>query len=407
MIKDFDGKLTAEELKRLREALVSEKEIRKIEDFLEKYKSQLSGFVDIVGDDFIPSKLFPFNMKHLGKLLDSDVDKVLGKTSLKLRHMTIGKLIKKLGYKFMSSDQVFENRNELRNPNDTTPDKGIILPNEPVLWTPNHHFKDDALASIVAAKRPLCLLFGSIPLYFNTSDGILAYLVGSILVNRKSSESKKASVAKLERAIDFGSDVLYYPEGVWCKSPNNYLLDFWNGVYRVANEKGIKVVPMVHYIKDATQKIPKEINPIHTVIDDPIDLTKFTEKEGLSYLRDVIATWYHLMMEKYGKMTRDELMEFYKQRAILNGAKEEDLENGFTSHDAYEIYLKDLLTTVTGYDSSIEAGPADFRPKDKVRPEDVFENIAKASITPENCGDVLYAQKLVKQRKLEDYQRRF
>ena len=59
------------------------------------------------------------------------------------------------------------------------------------------------------------------------------------------------------------------------------------------------------------------------------------------------------------------------------------------------------------YDSSIERS-SDFRPKDKVRPEDVFESIAEIdNITARNVNDVIYAQKLVRQRKREDIQRRF
>ena len=42
------------------------------------------------------------------------------------------------------------------------------------------------------------------------------------------------------------------------------------------------------------------------------------------------------------------------------------------------------------------------------RPEDVFENIANIeNINVNNVNDVVYAQKLVRQRKREDIQRRF
>ena len=32
--------------------------------------------------------------------------------------------------------------------------------------------------------------------------------------------------------------------------------------------------------------------------DDPIDITNMSEKEALKYYRDVLATWYYIMMEK-------------------------------------------------------------------------------------------------------------
>ena len=42
----FDGKLTTEQLKELRARLVSEKQIRKIEEYLMKYKDHLSDYTD-------------------------------------------------------------------------------------------------------------------------------------------------------------------------------------------------------------------------------------------------------------------------------------------------------------------------------------------------------------------------
>ena len=61
----FDGKLTDEELKRLQDASFTEEQIREIEDFLETNKNVLSGFLDIVGDDLVPTEQFFFNIKHM------------------------------------------------------------------------------------------------------------------------------------------------------------------------------------------------------------------------------------------------------------------------------------------------------------------------------------------------------
>ena len=251
-MEKFDGKLTEEELLRLRDASFTEKQIRAICDFVEEYKDYLSGLSDLVGDDLVPSNLFCFNIKHIGKLLDGDPDNVLSKFGVKLRGLTTARLVRLLGANFMTSKQVFENRNELLNKTDANgkyiADNGIKLPKEPVIWASNHHFKDDALASVRAAKRPVYIMFGSIPLYFNTFDGILAFLIGSILINRKVKESKRASIPKVNKAIDFGADILWYPEATHNKTANKLILDIWNGIYRVANEKGTKVVPAIHYI---------------------------------------------------------------------------------------------------------------------------------------------------------------
>lgn len=405
--QNFNGKLTQEEIEMLRNSLISEKQIREISVFLENHKDSLTGFCDLVGDDKIPTKQFFFNIKHIGHLLDNNPDKVLNQVGIRLRGMTTARLVKLLAQNFMTSKQVFEDRNELLHYKTTdmsVRDKGIELPKEPVIWAPNHHFKDDALASVRAAQRPVTMMFGSIPLFFNTTDGVLSYLIGAILINRKSKASRDASILKAKRAIELGSDLMWCPEGVHNKTANLLTLELWKGIYRVANEKGIKVVPVIHYIFDPTQKIiPHELNPIHTVVDDPIDFTQFSEKAGLEYLRDVLSTWYYLMMERYGKTTRKELMDAYQKRAIYYGAREDFKDNPITAHEIGVIYNLDLRSTVSGYDRSIEAA-ADCRPSSIVRPENVFENI---SANQANIGHALYAANLVRERRREDYQRIF
>ena len=87
---------------------------------------------------------------------------------------------------------------------------------------------------------------------------------------------------------------------------------------------------------------------------------------------------------------------------------EEDLEKKeLTSHEAFELYLEDLLETVDWYDSEIELN-YDYQPRDIIRPEDAFSAIANISNSNyNNVWNVIEAKKLVKERKLENYQRRF
>lgn len=411
----FDGKLTTEEILKLMQAGVTTTEIMQIEEFLTKYKDSLTSFIDVVGDDFIPTKQFYFNIKHIAHLLDNDPNKVLSRFGVLARNLTTARLVKALAPNFMNSKQIIESKNKMLlskedwlNNTPVLKDKKIVLPKEPVLWISNHHFKDDALASVRVA-RPVHIVFGSIPLYFNTFDGILTYLIGALLVNRKSENSRHATPEKIKKAIDYKSDILWYVEGVHNKTPNQLTIEFWEKFYDIAIEKNVKVMTISHYIKDPTQKIPKEENPIHTIVDGPFDLTQFSKKEGVAFVRDNISSWYMLMAEKFGDMTREDLLAYYQNRAIeIYGAKKEDFEKRLiSSHEAFEIYCKDYKTTVTGYDSTIEAKNADYRDKENIRPEDAYSAIAKLNSTNKNVWDVLEAQELVRTRKREDYQRRF
>lgn len=405
----FDGSLTKEELTNLKEAGFSVKEIEFIKESVYKYKDYLSGFVDLIGDNPAPSKMFLHNIKHYGYLLQNNPEKVINKESVLLRKYITGQIIKKAGSLFLESKQIFENRKYLLNNSDKKDNK-ILVPKEPVIWTPNHHFKDDALSTLIAAKRPSYMVFGSLPEFFNTFNGILAYLEGVLLINRKVESSRKSLEPKIDKAISLGADIFLCTEGVWNKTVNQYLLETWHAVYRRAIENGTKVIPIIHYVYDPSRVIDKKINPIHTVVDDPIDFTHFSEKEGLKYYRDVMATWYHLMAEKYGQTTREELMEYYANRALNYNDKlsKEDFEKReITAHEAWQVFLLDLLQTANWYDSSIELS-ADYRDKNIIRPEEAFKSIANINNTKlDNVWNVLEAKKLVKTREIEDYQRRF
>lgn len=357
-----------------------------LEKIIRKYERNITGITDLTAERD-PSLIFFVLINTLGYLLKNEPEAVLSKNGVRLRRSVNG-IIKKLGVNFLSCPQIIENRHVLKDPESNLKDNGIVLPKEPVIWAPNHYFKDDTLASIIASYRHSYILFGSLPQFFNTFDGITAWLNGVVMTNRKVKESKKASVAKAVKAMEYGADLLVFSEGVWNKSPNRLLLDFWPGIYRIAKETGAYVVPMAHYIEDFTNQ--RENNLIHTVIDDPIRIDDLSEKSGLEYLREVIATWYYLMMERYGQSTR-----------------QQELSTITNSIVAWEGKLHDLVRTTDRYDKEIELC-ADFRPKNILLPETVFEPIANIeNITLENIAHMVYADKLVALRKNIDYQRNF
>ena len=358
---------------------------KQLEKILTKYEGKIKNKDDLLaGED--PSLLFYLLANKFDYLL-TDNPNVITEESVKLRKK-INFLIKKLGPSFLSAKQVFEDREKLLDPETDKVDCGIDLPESPVIWAPNHSFKDDTLASVLATDRHAYILFGSLPQFYNTFDGITAWLNGVAMTNRKIGSSRKASVEKSIQIIENGADLLMFSEGVWNKTPNQLLLDLWPGIYNIAKETGCPIVPVAHYIEDAEQS--KEGNIIHTVVDDPFYVDNMTQDEALNLLRDRIGTWYYLMMEKYGKSTRKEVIGDYD-----------------SSVEAWEEHLKRRVRTADRYDEEIEF-TADYRKKDIVRPETVFESIANIeNITVDNVDHVLYAKQLVKTRKENDFQRRF
>lgn len=117
-------------------------------------------------------------------------------------------IIKMVESAFLPCQQIFENRNLLRSPEQSpTPDSGIMLPDEPVIWMPNHGFRDDPFASVLAAQRHAYMVFGSLLQFYNTVDGITSWLNGLIMINRKVARSRKSSVAKADQVLQRGTDI--------------------------------------------------------------------------------------------------------------------------------------------------------------------------------------------------------
>lgn len=305
-------------------------------------------------------------------LLSCDPDKTISKSSIRARKI-LHPILLRLLPAFLEYGQVIERK--------------IDLPQETVIWCPNHSFKDDVAASIGTAGHAY-VLFGSFPMFFNTFDGVGAYINGVALCNRKSRPSKLAAQETAKRLLNMGMDMLVFPEGVWNKTPDKLLLPLWPGAYRLARETGCKIVPVIHYLADPHKKYAG--NVIHTVIADPLSMEGLSEQEGQALLRDTMATWYFYLMEKYGQTTREELLDGFE-----------------TADDAWESYMKIHTGCVKYYDREIELC-ADYRPKQLVRPEDVWQSVANIqNIHAGNASHVRYARALVEREKRRDFQRRF
>ena len=256
------------------------------------------GKEDLYGDE-APSILFHTLTSLFGYLLEDEPEKSVSFMGTKIRK-PLNKLIRVVGPYFLTN-QVIEDRNLLQDPNSTEKDLGISLPKEPVIWAPNHRFQGDPLASLIAAQRYAYVVVGNLPQFYNTLDGVLSWLNGVVLVNRKDKNSRMASVEKSKKVLDYGTDLILFPEGTVNKTPHTLSLKLFPGIYRIAKEKNVKIVPIVQYKRSFNKD---EVR--HIVVDDPIDVSNMNEEEALNYIRDVYAYWYYLMMDRYGQSTREE-----------------------------------------------------------------------------------------------------
>lgn len=331
-----------------------------------------------------PSVLFRPMVGLLSHLLTGQPEDLLSRGSMGLRRL-IHPIIKLVGPLLLEHPHVFEDPDALMGqPKSKEKQK---LPDTPIIWCANHRFKDDILCTVLSSRHGY-ILFGSLPAFFNTFDGVAAYLNGVILCNRKIKARKHIAQATTIRALNMGKDMIIFPEGVWNKHPNTLILALWHGIYRAAKETGASIVPVIHYLAEPQKK--HKTNKIHTVVGDPISVAHLTEDEAIALLRDTMATWYFLLMERYGRTTREELLSGYD-----------------SADEAWADFLRVHTGRIQYYDKEMECA-ADYRPRSIARPEAVWQAVADIQhIHQGNVLHVQYARELLMKQKQLDYQRRF
>ena len=320
---------------------------------MKSFDGSITGSADLLGKAS-PSLLFPFMSRIGRRLLKCEPQELSGKKSRFLRrYFQFGRLL-------APTSMVYRQIIEGKRPE---------LSKEPVIWCANHSFKDDVAATIHVARHAY-VFFGSLPIFFNTFDGLGIWLNGCA-----------------SRLLEKGTDLILFPEGVWNITPEKIILDLWPGAVRLAQEQRVKIIPIVHYLRDPHQKY--QGNVIHTSIGEPLCMDGMTEEEGIILLRDTMASMYYELMDQYGHSTRAELLSGYK-----------------TADEAWSEYM-DVHTSLKYFDTEIESA-ADYRSRRIVHPADVWQNVAAIeNLNSGNMTHVLYARELLRHEKRRDFQRNF
>ena len=120
------------------------------------------------------------------------------------------------------------------------------------------------------------------------------------------------------------------------------------------------------------------------------ELRELSDEELTQYYHELIATYYN-------ELTR-ETPELSAREIILRG-----YNNALT---AWEAYQKDLMDTVARYDLKVETS-SHYQPKEVITAYDVYKDIANLTITEANKDTVMYAKKLVRDFKRNDFQSRY
>lgn len=207
------------------------------------------------------------------------------------------------------------------------------LPKGPKIFAVTHTYSREDIAWAISFAGEQSYMFTNAwreLLY--TSDGIALWASGIILVDRYDKENRAASVEKAKRVLDLGGNVMIFPEAVWNMSPNLIVRKLFPGVYRIAKECKVPVIPISTMMYG---------NKFYVSRGKAIHLDSMEQREAITYLRDNMATLKWEIMEAYGSSTRKELLgektpeEYWEDHLESYIAKQEIYEREEENHAHY------------------------------------------------------------------------
>jgi 1-acyl-sn-glycerol-3-phosphate acyltransferase len=151
--------------------------------------------------------------------------------------------------------------------------------NKPHIFICNHQSTLDIAVAFVAIPKPLRFVAKKELLYVPFL-GWYMWATGMIFVNRKKSEEARKSLERAGKIIREGADVIAFAEGT--RSEEGEILPFKKGIFVVALEAGVPIVPMS--IEGTRFVMPKNtfrIRPhqIDVVFGKPIETKDLTYEQ--------------------------------------------------------------------------------------------------------------------------------
>jgi 1-acyl-sn-glycerol-3-phosphate acyltransferase len=159
--------------------------------------------------------------------------------------------------------------------------KAEMPKDKPVIYASTHGFKDDTLNAIVLTSKPSYILLAALDEFYNTIDGILAWLIGVILVDGTDKGSRAASLAKMELAMEYEASILMFPEGAWNLTDSLLVQKLYSGIYNLATQSNALVAPIATHIEGKN---------CYAILDEAFDISAHEMDEGIRILRDKLAT---------------------------------------------------------------------------------------------------------------------
>jgi len=189
--------------------------------------------------------------------------------------------------------------------------------NKTYVFACNHSFDEDVISILQSLDRNAYVLNGSTDQTEHNPVFLAVWLNGMVYVNRLNNESRNNSVLKMKKLLKSGTSVMMFVEGGYNNSENQFINPPFPGVYTLAKEENVEVVPVISF-NDYDWETQSFDGNIYIRMGKPIPLAEYEKYEGLNHLRDVMSTMmYDIINEHVDQVERKTLgenpREYYMQ----------------------------------------------------------------------------------------------
>ena len=183
----------------------------------------------------------------------------------------------------------------------------------PVIYAVNHTNCADIPITCRVIRRHAWVLIGKQRL--PATDRLFFLLNGAIWVDRNNQQDRHRSKEKIQRHLQSGKSLIWFPEATWNLSDNLLMLPMRWGIIDCSQKCNAPIVPIVlDYAPDrlhCTVRIGEPFNP------DGMSLA-----DGICILRDRMAELRWSLWEQKGIMQRNLLNPVAERTAIMKAVEE-------------------------------------------------------------------------------------
>ena len=183
----------------------------------------------------------------------------------------------------------------------------------PIIFVSNHATSSDIPIALNAINEHTVLFVGKQQL--EKIDEMFFNLNETIWVDRKDKEDKKLSKLAMEMTLKRGRNILVFPEGTWNTTDSNLMHELPWGIVEVAQKSNAIIVPIaLDYDYDKRTCRYK--------FGEPIDVKNDTLSEGITTVRNSLASLRWKFFETKGKYLRESINPEKEREKIMNTVDE-------------------------------------------------------------------------------------